>query len=116
MSGSLTKEIIFYSIVPISIVTGIIFILLLKEKKNNNYKYDSLIKVLLTVLIGLILSIMIGYTLWVYKRTMILDTMSQNTIFMILLAIVVILLFILLVAIFFKLYKNIGQKKEFQDK
>lgn len=115
MSGSLTKEIIFYSIVPISIVTGIIFILLLKEKKNNNYKYDSLIKVLLTVLIGLILSIMIGYTLWVYKRTMILDTMSQNMIFMILLAIVVILLFILLVAIFFKLYKNIDQKK-FQDK
>ena len=68
MLDNLNNEVIFYSVIPVAIVALIILVLLLfGKKKNNNYhEYNYSIKVLLAILITLVLSIMIGYSIWFY--------------------------------------------------
>ena len=121
MFKNLTKEIISYSVIPVAVIAVIILLLLLlgKKKNDNYYKYNYSIKVLLSILICFMLSIMVGYTIWVYKRIISLEIVSQNTLYMIVLAIVDISLFISLIMVTYKLYKSLNsnneQEKELQD-
>ena len=119
MLDNLNNEIILYSVIPVAIVALIIVVLLLfgKKKKNNLYEYNYPIKVLLAILITLVLSIMIGYSIWFYERVFNLGTVSQNILYLILLAVLVVSLFLSLIIMFVKLYKdlNIGNEKEFQN-
>ncbi len=121
MLDNLNKEIIFYSIVPVVIVALIIVVLLIfgKKKNNNYFEYNYSIKVLLAILITLVLSVMTGYSIWLYERVINMGTVSQNILYMILLAVLVISLFLSLVFMFIILYKDLKtnnlQEKEFQN-
>lgn len=121
MFNNLTKEIVYYSLIPVTIIALIILFLIIigKKKSDNYYKYNYSIKVFLSILVAFILSIMIGYTIWVYERVINLGTIKGNILYMILLAIVVIALFISLVFILYKLYQSLNysneEEKEFQN-
>ena len=121
MFSNLTKEIFYYSLIPVAIIAVIILVLLIMGKKKSvkYYKYNYSIKVLLSILLALVFSIMLGYTIWVYERVITLNIVSENILFMILLAVLVISLFLSLIIICYKLWKeydsNDEQKKEFQE-
>ncbi len=108
MLENISKEIFYYSFIPVAIVALIILVLLIvgKKKNDNYYKYNYFIKVLISILIGFILSLMIGYTIWVYKRLTDLGTLSQNILYMALLIVLVLSLLISLILIVARLYKE----------
>lgn len=118
MLNNISKEIFFYSAIPVFIISIVIIILLIigKKKNNNYYKYNYCIKVLLSILIGFILSLMIGYTAWVYERLINYGTVSQNILYMILLFVLVLSLLLSLIMILVNLYKSFKVKeKELQN-
>lgn len=123
MLNNLSKEIFYYSVIPVAITAVIILGLLIfgKKKSDNYYKYNYGIKVFLSILIVFILSLMIGYTVWVYERVTNLNALSENILYMALLAVLVLSLFLSLVIIVYKLYKSFKEKnddnsqKEFQN-
>ena len=112
MLKNISKEIFFYSFIPVLIIAIVIIVLLIlgKKKSDNYYKYNYFIKVLLSVLIGFILSLMIGYTIWVFVRLSEMGTISDNVLYLALLCVLVISLFLSLVLLLYKLHKNINEK------
>lgn len=114
MFNNLSKEIIWYSVIPVIVIALIILLLIIvgKKKDDNYFQYNYGIKVLLAILVSLVLSIMAGYTIWFLGR---ISSVSKNIIYIILLFGVDIFLFILLIIIVVKLYKSINQKKELSN-
>lgn len=119
MFSNLTKEILYYSVAPVGVVAIIIILLLIVGKKKNDdyFKFNYAIKVLLSILIGLIFSIMTGYTIWVYERVKALETVSNNIAYLALLIVIVLALFLSLIIITYKLSKSFKdeKQKEFQN-
>ena len=115
MFDNLTKEIFDYSVIPVAVIVIIVLILLVigKKKDNNYFKYNYFIKILLLIIIGLVLPLITGYTIWKYEKYSIDGTLSSNIIYMILLVMLIILLIILLIVICNKLLKGI--KKDETD-
>ena len=114
MFDNLTKEIFYYSVIPVAIIAVIIVLLIIigKKKDNNYYKFNYSIKVLLSILLAFILSIMIGYTVWVYERIINLRTLGSNILYMIALGVIVVSLLLSLVIICVKLNKSFNSNSE----
>ncbi len=113
MLNNISKEIFYYSVIPVVIIAFIILLLLIigKKKNDNYYKYNYTIKVLLSLLIGCILSIMTGYTIWVYERLKDMGTISQNILYLALLVVLVFFLFLSLIILVVKLYRSFKEKE-----
>ena len=113
MLENISKEIFYYSFIPVAVLSFIIMILLIvgRKKSNNYYRYNYVIKVLLAILIVFILSLMTGYTIWVFERVINLETVSQNILYLALLVIIVASLLASLILLLLKLYKE----KELQN-
>ena len=113
MFNNLTKDIIFYSLIPFVIVAIVVFALIIvgKKKSNNYYKYDYAIKVLLFVIITLVLPLISGYTIWVFERFINRGLVSSNIMYMVLLVILIISLIVLLFTAFIKLTKSYKEER-----
>ena len=118
MFDNLTKEIFYYSLIPVAIIALIIIILIIvgKKKSDNYYKYNYSIKVLLSILLSFIVSIMIGYTVWVYQRVINLGIVQGNILYMIVLAVITVALFLSLIILSAKLYQGIDRDKDEEKK
>lgn len=118
MFDNLTKEIFYYSLIPVAIIALIIIILIIvgKKKSDNYYKYNYSIKVLLSILLSFIVSIMIGYTVWVYQRVINLGIVQGNILYMIVLAVITVALFLSLIILSAKLYQGIDSDKDEEKK
>ena len=114
MLENISKEIFYYSFIPVFVITILILILLLvgKKKNNNYFKYNYFIKVLLAILIGFVLSIMTGYTIWVFLRVINLEILKENILYLLVLSIIVISLLSTLIIMVYKLYKSYDEKEK----
>lgn len=114
MLENISKEIFYYSVVPVAIISLIIIILLIlgKKKSNNYYKFDYVIKILIAILIGFVLSIMTGYTVWVIMRLIDLETVSDNILNIALLIVIDMALLASLIIMFVKVYKSVDYNEE----
>lgn len=108
MFNNLTKEIIIYSLIPVAVLALInLFVLFLsKSAKKKNYRYNYLIKTGLLLIIGLVLPLILGYTIWIFNHYKLVGNLSNNIGYMILLCALTIALIVLLVIISIKLYKS----------
>jgi hypothetical protein len=114
MFENLTKEIFYYSVIPAAIIALIVLILLFVGKKNENiyYKYNYVIKTSLLLIIGLVLPLIVGYTVWVLERFIKYNLLLSNLFYVILLIVLIVSLIVLLVMICNKQLKGIGSKPE----
>ena len=111
MFNNLTKEIMIYSLVPAFLIAIVVLLLIIcKKKENKTYKFNYIVKVLLMVIIGLVLPLIAGYTIWIYEKFTSKDILSSNILYMILLCFLVIALVILFIINCRKLVKSF--KKE----
>lgn len=110
MFDNLTREILYYSVIPFVIIAIIILILLLKGKKESNlYKYDYFIKILLFAVIALLLPLVIGYTGWVYSYYV---AEKVTLFYMIVLLLLIISLIVILIVIIRKLLGGINKEEQ----
>lgn len=111
MLDNLTKEIFYYSVIPVAIIAVIVLILLFvgKKKEDNYYKYNYTIKTLLLVIIGLVLPLITGYTIWIFERFLNKNTLSSNILYIVLLMFLIIALIGLLITICYKMHKSINK-------
>lgn len=114
MFDNLTKEIFIYSAIPAGILALIVLILLLvgKKKDNNIFKYNYFIKILLILIIGLVLPLITGYTIWVFERFSNQNTLSSNWFYLVLLILLIIALIGLLITICKKLINGIKNSND----
>lgn len=114
MLSNLTKEIFIYSLIPAAVLVFIVLLLLLvgKKKNDNFFKYNYFIKILLLLIIGLVLPLIVGYTIWVFERFMAKNLLSSNMFYVILLIVLDISLVVLLIVICRKLFKSFKSREE----
>ena len=114
MLNNISKEIFYYSFIPVFVLAIIISILLIigKKKSDNYYKYNYTIKISISLLISFILSLMIGYTVWVLLRLIELETLSQNILLVAVLFVIDLSLLLSLIIMFVKLYKCCDKKDD----
>ncbi len=112
MFNNLTKEVILYSLIPAFIVALISLVLIIISKKNskNFYKYDYIIKVLIIIIVGLVLPVITGYSVWVYERLSSLNTISSSILYLVLLASLIIALVSLLIIACQRLFQDLDNK------
>ena len=113
MFSNLTKEIIFYSLIPAFIVAliSLLLIFVSKKKKKDEYKYNYIIKVLIIVIVGLVLPLITGYSAWVYERLAKLNTLSTGILYLVLLACLIIALISLLIIACKRLFQDLNEQK-----
>ncbi len=111
MFNNLTKEIILYSLIPVAILAVInLFILFLSKSSDKNaHRFNYLIKIGLLLIIGLVLPLILGYTIWIGKNYITSGTIASNIGYMILLGVLIVALMILLIVISTRLYKSFGE-------
>ena len=113
MFDNLTKEIIYYSLIPVIILALICLVLLFARKKNDNYyKYNYLIKIILMLIDGMVLSLIVGYAVWAVERFIRNGTFFSNIIYVIIFILLILALTVLLILTCRKLYKNLNSNKE----
>ena len=109
MFNNLTKEIIYYSLIPVAVLALICLILLIiRKKENNSYKFNYVIKILLMLIDSIVLSLIIGYSIWATARFIRNGTLSSNIIYVIIFIILIFALAILLLFTCMKLYNNLS--------
>ena len=113
MLDNLTKEIFYYSVIPVAVIAIIVLILLLigKKKENDYYKYNYSIKIMLIIIIGLVLPLITGYTIWIYERFTDKKMLNSNILYMLMLVILIVSLISLLIIVCTKLLKSIDKPK-----
>ena len=113
----LPKEIFYYSIIPVGIIALIILVLLLigKKKYDNYYKYNYFMKTLMLVIIGLVLPLIVGYTIWILERFINKSIISSNILYILLLIALIVLLVVLLIVICRKLIKSINGSENLSE-
>ena len=113
MFNNLTKEIFIYSVIPAVAIALLVLIILIlgKKKENIYYKYNYVVKTLLLLIIGLVLPLIMGYTIWVMERFINKNLVSSNILYIVILVILIISLIALLIMICRKLLKGIEQNK-----
>ena len=118
MFSNLPKEIIYYSAIPVAILMVIIIVLLLigKKKYDNYYKYNYFIKTLSLVIVGLVLPVIIGYTIYIVERYINKNTLVSHILFVILLVILDISFIILFIIICHRLIKDIRSDDKNKEK
>ena len=112
MLENISKEIFYYSFIPVFLLAIIVIILLIiGRKKKDSYKYNYIVKVSLFLLISFILPLMIGYTIWVFERVINLDILSSNILYLIVLVIIDAGLLSSLIIMAIKLYQGYKEKE-----
>ena len=107
MFDNLTKEIIYYSLIPVAILAFVALILLVIRKRSDSYyKYNYVIKTILLLIDGLVLSLLIGYSVWATMRFINNNTLSANLLYVIIFVVLNIALATLLIITCVKLYKS----------
>ena len=110
MFDNLTREILYYSVIPFVIIAIITLFLLLKGKKEENrYKYNYFIKMLLYIIIALVLPLITGYSFWVYKYYV---DEKVTLFYMIVLGLLIVSLVTILIIITRKIYKSFKEEPE----
>ncbi len=113
MFDNLTKEIIYYSLIPVAVIVFICLILLLLKKRSENaYKYNYVTKILLMLVDSMVLSLITGYAIWATLRFIRKGTLSANILYFIIFIVLIISLIILLIVTCMKLYKDINYKED----
>ena len=109
MFDNLPKEIFYYSLIPVAILGIIVFILFMvgKKKYDNYYKYNYFIKILSLIIVGLVLPVIIGYTIYTVQRLIIKGTLFANIFYVIILCVLDISFIIMFIIICRRLIKNI---------
>lgn len=116
MFDNLTKEIIYYSFIPVILLAIIgLVLLVVKKKEDNKYKYNYVIKIILMLIDGLVLSLLIGYAVWATERFIRNGTVSSNVIYILLFVVLIIALIVLLVLTCTKLYHNLNNNDNYLD-
>ena len=123
MLNNLTKEMIYYSVIPVLVfaVIGLVILILSSKKKTDidKYRYNYVIKVFLIVIISFVLPLIVGYTVWLTERYIAKGILFSNLGYVIVLSLLILALIILLIIICRKLYENlnikIDKQKEFQN-
>ena len=117
MFDNLTLEIFYYSLIPVAILAIIaLLVLVFGRKKENNYKYNYFIKILLILIIGLVLPLIVGYTVWVSRRFYLNNSLLSNIWFIIILILLIIALIILFTYISRKLYNRFKDKVSYEER
>ena len=113
MFDNLTKEIIYYSLIPVAILALVCLILLfVKKKSDNSYKYNYLIKIFLMLIDSMVLSLIIGYAIWVTERFIRNGTLSSNIIYVIIFIVLIVSLIVLLIITCTKLYRDLNTSND----
>ena len=114
MFDNLAKEIIYYSLVPVWVLELICFILIVKKKKDkDDYKFNYMIKVILMIIDGMVLSLLIGYSVWTISKMVSNGVVFPNIIYIIILVLLIVALAVLLFATCKKLYNSFENKETF---
>ena len=114
MFNNLTKEIVYYSLIPVVILAIIALVLLFIKKKNNDkYKFNYLIKVILMLIDGMVLSLLVGYSIWATERYIRNGTVSSNIIYVIIFVVLIAILVFLLFITCNKLYKSFNYRDDY---
>ena len=117
MFDNLTKEIIFYSLIPVVILALIgLVLVVVKKKDEKKYKYDYLIKIILLLINGLVLPLLIGYSVWATKRFITNNTLGLNIGYVIIFTILIIALAVLLTLTTYKLYRSFSYHRKEEKK
>ena len=114
MFDNLTKEIFIYSVIPVAIMVFIVLLLLFigKKKDNDYYKYNYAIKILLNLIIGLVLPLIIGYTIWVFLRFANRGIIMANIIYIVILLALIIALIFLFIVVCRKMFNGLRNSEE----
>ena len=116
MFDNLTKEIIYYSLIPVFILALIALILLfMKKKDKNKYKFNYMIKTILMIIDSMVLSLLVGYSVWATERYIRNGTLSANILYVILFIVLIGALAFLLFITCYKLYKSFNYRDEYVD-
>ena len=99
MLGNLTREIIYYSVIPVLIVLIIDLFLLLFKKKTavGTFNFSTLIKISLIVMIAFVLPLITGYMAWSVELFVSKGILLDKILFVILLLVLTITLFVLMI-------------------
>ena len=113
MLDNLSKEMFYYSVIPVLVVAiiGLVVLILGSKKKNaaHKYRYNYIVKVLLIIIISLVLPLVIGYTIWLTKRYVSSGILFNNIGYVIVLSLLALALIILLIIICRKLYERFSE-------
>ena len=105
MTLSLTKEIVYYSLIPalVAFIFIIIayFLCLKKENRNSNY-YNYFVKMMIAVMICATLPLITGYTFWVIEMFSNHNVLLENISYVILIVFLSLFLLTLLVWVYLK--------------
>ena len=117
MFDNLTMEIFYYSLIPVAVLALVtLFVLLFtRNKENSRYKRNYIIKVLLIIMISLVLPLITGYTIWVFKRYLTKGIILSNLGFIIILGLLIIALVVLLIIICRRLYQSFNNKEQIKE-
>lgn len=107
MFGSITTEILLLSLLPV-IIIGIIDLiaLLVLKKKYRNYRFNYFFELTTIFAIGLVLPLIVGYTIWIIKTFSERGIVSSNIWYVVLLIFLSLFLFVMLIILFCKTLKN----------
>ena len=115
MFNNLTKEIIYYSLIPVMVLVLINLILIIINKRDDNsYKFNYLIKINLMIIDGMVLSLLIGYSVWITLRFIRNGTLVSNMLYVLLFVILIVALVILLLFTCNRLYTNLNGEDEYE--
>ena len=107
MFDNLTKEIIYYSLIPATVLALItLLFLIIKKKKKLYYKYNYIIKTLILLIDGIVLSIIIGYSVWATARFINNNSLSSNVIYVLIFLLLIISLISIFIVTCYKLYMS----------
>ena len=116
MFDNLTREVIYYSLIPVVVLALIdLLLVLIKKKDKDKYKFNYIIKIILMIIDSVVLSLLIGYSVWATIRFIQNGTISSNIIYVIIFVILIIALLLLLIITCKKLYNSFDssiEKKE----
>lgn len=114
MFDNLTKEIIYYSLIPVIILalTGLVLILM-KKKNENKHQFGYVIKVILMLIDSMVLSLLVGYSVWATARFIRNGTLFSNIVYVIIFMLLIAALIVLLVITCKRIYTSFKNKETF---
>ena len=113
MFDNLTKEIIILSLIPILII-GIIdlIVFLIMKRKYRNYRFNYFFKLSSIIAISMVLSLISGYTIWIFKSFGKRGIIGSNIWYLLLLVFLWIYLLIMLIVMYVRLMKNANEDEK----
>ena len=113
MFSNLPMEIIYYSAIPVGVIVIIDFLMLIfLRKKNRPFRLHYLIEISLIIMIGLVLPVIIGYTVWIINTFLSHEILENNILYVALLIFLCLIMFILLIWVYLKALKNLSINDE----